>query len=152
MIEKRILLQVNATVMAGLLILLAIQANTAGGIPFLMELGTSNRVIDMYEKAMNDTSLDPILLETMKKRQAELKVEVMEKEIRLISIPNVWIVELFMSPIVTLTFSMIFFITSTVIEFDIPGKMTSKLGLILSCVGFFVMLIAVLFMLLWPLG
>jgi len=148
--EKRTLLQVNATVIAGLLILLTIQATAEGGIPFLMELGASKGAIDMYEKAMNDTSLDPILLESMKKRHTELKLEAMEKDLRLRNIPNFWFIELFLNPVTTLTLSMAFFIVSIMREFDVAGEMATKLGLWLSYGGFLVMFIAVFFMIALP--
>lgn len=150
MIEKKILLQVNATIIAGLLILLTIQAITAGGIPFLLELSASRDSIVMYQKAMNDTSTDPILLDAMKKRHAELKLEVMEKELRLSIAPDLWLIELLLNPVATFTFSMLFFLASMAQEMYHREETASKLGIALSYGGFFVMFIAVLFMVILP--
>lgn len=150
MIEKKILLQVNATIVAGLLILLTIQATAEGGIPFLLDLGMSRDSIVMYQEAMNDTSTDPILLDAMKKRHAELKLEVMEKELRLSTVPDFWLIELFLNPLATFTFSMLFFLASMTQEMFRSEETASKLGIALSYGGFFVMFIAVLFMVIMP--
>ncbi len=152
MTERRIILQVNATVVAGLLILLTIQATVEGGFPFLLDIRSLNNSIDMYDKAINDTSLDPILLEAMKKRQAEIKLEVMEKEEQLSDVPNLWLIELFYNPLATFTFSMLFFIASIIRELDLKDENASRLGLGLSYAGFMIMFIAVLFMVIIPAG
>lgn len=152
MIEKKTLLQINATIITGLLILLTIQATTEGGIPFLLELGSLRNSVEMYDEAMNDTSIDPILLKAMKERQAELKLEVMEQESRLKFVPDFWLIQLIFNPISTFTFSMMFFIFSTIMELYNKGEAATKSGLAITYAGFLIMFIAVLLMIIMPAG
>ena len=150
MTEKRILLQVNATIIAGLLILLTIQATIEGGIPFLLELRYAKNSVIMYDEALNDTSIDPILKEEMKRRQAELKLEIMERGLQLQNVPDFWLIELFFNPVATFTFSMFFFIASRIQELYHKKETASGLGLGLSYTGLMIMFIIILFMVILP--
>lgn len=150
MTEKRILLQINATIIAGLLILLTLQATTEGGIPFLLELRYAKDSVIMYDTALNDTSIDPILKEEMERRQAELKLEIMERGIQLQNVPDFWLIELFFNPIGTFTFSMLFFIFSSIQELYHKKETASILGLGLTYAGFMIMFITVFLMIALP--
>ncbi len=152
MLEKKTLLQINATIITGLLILLTIQATTEGGIPFLLELFSLKNKVSMYNDAMNDTSLDPFLLDAMKKRQAELKIKIMEKEIELENVSVFWLAQLILNPITTFTFSMLFFIVSIILEIDNKMEKASKPGTLVTIVGLSVMLAAIFLMMIMPIS
>jgi len=116
----------------------------------MLELRYAKNSVIMYDEALNDTSIDPILKEEMKRRQAELKLEIMERGLQLQNVPDFWLIELFFNPVATFTFSMLFFIASSIQELYHKKETASRLGLGLSYTGFMIMFIIILFMVILP--
>ncbi len=140
-LQSKDLIQINATIITGLLILLTIQATAAGTVPFLVERSALYESIDAYDELINSTKNDPILLEHMKTRQAELKIQTFEVDLRLGQSSDNYIINLFYNPITTFSASMFFFVVSCIAEIPHSSKheAPSKLGRSLTIVGFMTM-------------
>ncbi len=146
------LIQVNATIIAGLLILLTLQATASGGISFLFDLSVTREQIEMYENLMNDTNQDPVLFDAMKKRHAELKLDLAERELKFGKSSDNWLIELFYNPITTFTSAMVFFLIAIMWEIGPLSKHddASKIGKILTYIGFMTMFVSVVVLILIP--
>lgn len=147
------LLQINATIIAGLLILLTISVTIIPGIPFLIDIGDSRSQVEMYEQVMNATNLDPVLFDHMKNRHAELKLEVMEKEALLQRDYEVWMIKFFYNPIATFTVSLGFFVISSMIELtsSLKNEKPSKIAIGFTDGGLIVMIASIAMFVIIPL-
>jgi hypothetical protein len=148
-IQKSTLLQFNATIIAGLFILLTIQGavNDNDIFVFLDEI-TSQKIQDEYQKIMNDTSLDPELREEAKKRFIEIKLNSARDLVKINRDYETKVAKSILSPLTYYLVSIIMMVFSSLtVMYSKEGGLGMKMSELLAILGLMVILIGTYFLL-----
>jgi len=141
-IAKNVLLQVNATILAGLLILLTIQSNSPLTEYFVDWQQIENK-LEVFERVTNQTE-DEVLTQKINDRIAELTIEQIElvQDARYQNLPPI-------NPMVFFMVTMTPFIGSCIWEIHRSGKTSveysSRLSHWFSYVGFVMLFFSTLY-------
>ncbi|MBI5697569.1 MAG: hypothetical protein HZC29_03545 [Thaumarchaeota archaeon] len=113
--SKSNLLQLNATIIAGLFILVAVQGSVFGGIPALIDADLINDKITKYNDLINDPTLDQAIKDEAKKRLVESTVDLHEYYLHLASAQKFQLLQFFFNPISFFWTSLGFFVISSTV-------------------------------------
>jgi len=113
--SKSHLLQFNATIIAGLFILLTIQNTVAGGLPALIDFQVTKDEVDKYKEIMNDDKNDQIIRDEAKKRFAEATLDSEKRQIQRDAATRFHEVQLLLHPTSYLLFAMLLFVSSCLV-------------------------------------
>ena len=143
------LLQFNATIIAGLFILLTIQGvvNDNGIFVFIDEI-TSQKIQDEYSKMMNNSELDPLIREEAKKRFVEIELDSARDLVKITREFETKVVKASFHPITYFSGSLMLMVFSCI--FTMYGKdqgLGIKIGEVLTIMGLMVILIGTYIML-----
>lgn len=137
-LSKRDLLQVNATIIAGLFILLSIQSLPDSGVLIFDDVISRGAQMEKYQEIMNDSTEDELVKEEAKKRYVEIKLDLEEDLIEFQHDQKTKILQFFFNPISYFFISMIFFVVSSISILSSRAENDSffKLGEVLTIAGF----------------
>lgn len=113
--SKSHLLQMNATIIAGLFILMTIQGTTSAGIPALIDADLINKKIDTYKTIINNTNYNQSVWEEAEKRLAESTIDLQEYYLRLESAQRFQLAQFIFNPVSFFWISLGFFVTSSIV-------------------------------------
>ena len=149
---RRDLLQVNATVIAGLFIFLTIQGITVAGIPALIDTNVTNLEIQKYDAIRKDETRDQVVRDEATKRYAETTLDLEKQYIRLNSAYDFRTAQYFFNPIVIVFASLLPFSLSCMLTIGSKNEQDWVLVLskILTIFGFALMGVGALMFLGFP--
>ena len=113
--SKSNLLQLNATVIAGLFILLTLQNITSGGIPQLLDFRVTMDELELYNDTMNDPDQIQAIKDEAEKRYAETKLDFDKRQIQFDMYEKAKPMMILLHPISYLLISLGLFIISCLI-------------------------------------